>query len=89
MIQSDYFLNYNKPGDYELIVSTPEGVFKNVISVKEKSNDNKNNNVIDTIDYSIPTNKKDEDNNKYIYIGIALVGLIIIISGAYIYKRKH
>ena len=89
MIQSDYFNNYDKPGDYELIVSTKEGVYKNVISVKPKNNDNKNNNTIDTIDYSIPTKTKEEDNNKYIYIGIAVVGIIIIISGAYIYKRKH
>ena len=89
MIQSDYFDNYDKPGDYELIVSTKEGVYKNVISVKPKNNDNKNNNTIDTIDYSIPTKTKEDDNNKYIYIGIAVVGIIIIISGAYIYKRKH
>ena len=89
MITSAYFDTPDVVGDYDLIVSTPNGIFKDVISVKDNSNQNNEGNIIDTIDYSIPV-KKEEKDLTYIYVIVAIVGLLIISScGIIIYKRKH
>ena len=89
MITSAYFDTPDVVGDYDLIVSTPNGIFKDVISVKDNSNQNNEANIIDTIDYSIPV-KKEEKDLTYIYVIAAIVGLLIISScGIIIYKRKH
>lgn len=89
IITSAYFDTPDVVGDYDLIVSTPNGIFKDVISVKDNSNQNNEANIIDTIDYSIPV-KKEENDLTYIYVIVAVVGLLIISScGIIIYKRKH
>ncbi len=95
-LTSTYFDSPNVEGDYDLIVSTPDGVFMSVISVKEASSnnqaetENKNDTIIDTIDYTIPTVEATTKDNSTIYIIACVVGIILITSlGVVIYKRKH
>ena len=90
-LKSAYFDSPDVAGEYDLIVSTPDKVFKNVISVNKTNSSNQDNNstIIDTIDYSIPTKNENKDNTN-LYIICASVGIIIILSlGFVLYKRKH
>ncbi len=91
-LKSSYFDSPNIEGNYDLIVSTPNGVYTDLISVKDTSNTNENNqdnNVIDTIDYTIPIVKEKKDMT-YLYVALGIVGLVLILSlGFVIYKRKH
>ncbi len=88
VLTSAYFDTPNVAGDYELIISTPDGVYKSVISVPSKTaNQDKKEDT--RIDYSIPV-KEEAKDNTYLYIACASAGLLIILSlGFVLYKRKH
>lgn len=90
---SAYFDTPNVEGDYDLIVSSTEGVYTDVISVvsnsENKDKTEEDNKVIDTIDYSIPKVDEKKDYSTYYIIAI-VVGILALISfGFVIYKRKH
>lgn len=89
-VTSNYFSSPNKVGDYDLIVSTPKGVYTDLISVRDNSNVNEEESNVDIIDYTIPV-KENVNDKTYLYVSIGIVAVIIIIStlGFVIYKRKH
>ncbi len=89
ILTSSYFETPNITGDYDLIISTKNGIYKDTINVKDNDLENElDENISNQIDYSIPL--KEENNNSYIYIIISGISIIIIISlGIVFYRRKH